>query len=96
MSDHIGEATKKVIDLDALEKLAKAGLEGIEVDHTDHDAHARELLTELGARTGLIRTGSSDYHGTGKTGHDLGSATTRASAFDELLRRIQAHGGQID
>ena len=42
----------------------------------------------------LLRDG--DDHGTGKTGHDLGSATTRASAFDELLRRIQAHGGQID
>ncbi len=75
---------------------AEHGLDGIEVDYPLHDPQTRDLYQQLGSRLDLVRTGSSDYHGTGKTGHDLGSATTRASAFDELLRRIQAHGGQID
>ena len=88
-----GRGSKDVLTGDALEKLAKAGLEGIEVDHTDHTSHDRELLTELGARTGLIRTGSSDYHGTGKTKNPLGVYTTRPTAYQEIVNRIAARGG---
>ena len=72
------------------------GLDGIEVDYPLHDLNTRELYHQLGARLGLVRTGSSDYHGIGKNGHDLGCALTRPPAFDELLRRIKAHGGVID
>lgn len=47
--------------------LVDAGLAGFEVDHPDHDAadrlHARQLQTRLA----VIGTGSSDFHGTGKT-----------------------------
>ena len=75
---------------------AEHGLDGIEVDYPLHDPDTRELFHQLGARLGLVRTGSSDYHGSGKSGHELGCATTRESAFMELLRRIQAHGGQPD
>lgn len=88
-----GRGSREVLTGDALEKLARAGLEGIEVDHTDHDAHTRELLTELGARTGLIRTGASDYHGTGKTANPLGINTTRPTAYQEIVNRIAARGG---
>lgn len=69
------------------------GLDGIEVDHEDHDADTRRLLFEMGARLGLVRTGSSDYHGTGKIGHALGCNLTRKSAFMELVSRIRARGG---
>ncbi len=80
-----------------LEQLrAEHGLDGIEVDYPLHDLHTRELYHQLGARLDLVRTGSSDYHGTGKRGHELGCATTRPPAFDELLRRIAAHGGVVD
>lgn len=69
-------------------------LDGIEVDHPSHSAHDRDLLHELGARLGLIRTGGSDYHGTGKIGHELGCETTRATALTELLRVIASRGGR--
>ncbi|RMB60056.1 PHP domain-containing protein [Tessaracoccus antarcticus] len=71
------------------------GLDGIEVDHEDHDADTRRLLFEMGGRLGLVRTGSSDYHGTGKRGHDLGCNLTRKSAFMELVSRIRARGGVV-
>lgn len=71
------------------------GLDGIEVDHPDHDPETRLMLFDLGGRLGLIRTGSSDYHGTGKTGHDLGCETSRPSALHEIASRITARGGHL-
>ncbi|HMR50593.1 MAG TPA: PHP domain-containing protein [Arachnia sp.] len=89
-----GRQGKDVMSAEYLEVLAREhDLEGIEVDHEDHDADARSLLFELGARLGLIRTGSSDFHGTGKEGHPLGVNTTRASAYKDLVNRIRRRGG---
>lgn len=88
-----GPGAKDVLTGDALAELARAGLEGIEVDHTDHDPRSREMLTQLGARTGLIRTGSSDYHGIGKSHNPLGINTTRPTAYQEIVNRIAARGG---
>lgn len=68
-------------------------LEGIEVDHPDHDPKTRDLLFEMGGRLGLLRTGSSDYHGTGKKNNPLGANLTRASAYRDLLARIKRRGG---
>ena len=48
-------------------ELAAAGLDGIEVDHMDHDAATRARLRGLAADLGLLATGSSDYHGSRKT-----------------------------
>jgi predicted metal-dependent phosphoesterase TrpH len=47
-------------------EMAAAGLGGLEVDHRDHEPAERRHLRELAADLGLFRTGSSDYHGTGK------------------------------
>ena len=71
------------------------GLDGIEVDHPDHGQETRRMLFDLGGRLGLIRTGSSDYHGTGKTGHDIGCETSRPSALHEIAARITARGGGL-
>jgi hypothetical protein len=46
--------------------LISAGLNGVEVDHRDHTHAEREQLRELSRDLGLVVTGSSDYHGTGK------------------------------
>ncbi len=73
-------------------RLAAAGLDGIEVDHPDHDASTRERLRELGAELGLIVTGSSDYHGSVKT-VELGANLTDPEAFDALMSR--ATGAQV-
>lgn len=90
------QSSREVLTAPLLEKLVREhGLDGIEVDHEDHDADTRRLLFEMGARLGLVRTGSSDYHGTGKVGHALGCNLTRKAAFLELVSRIRARGGVV-
>jgi 3',5'-nucleoside bisphosphate phosphatase len=64
------------------------GLDGIEVDHQDHDVDTRRRLRWLADRLGLLPTGSSDYHGTGKLDHDLGCNTTDPEVFNEIQRRL--------
>src|SRR6478735_2077301 len=64
--------------------VAEHGLDGIEVDHQDHDAAARAGLRRLADRLGVLATGSSDYHGTGKVDHDLGVNTTDPETYARL------------
>ena len=91
-----GRGNRDVLTAPYLESLVRGhGLEGIEVDHQDHDAATRSLLFEMGGRLGLIRTGSSDYHGLGKHDHDLGCNLTRASAYRDIVRRIGERGGDV-
>ncbi|MEW2608422.1 PHP domain-containing protein [Streptomyces sp. NPDC047916] len=67
-------------------ELAEAGLDGIEVDHMDHDASTRARLRGLAADLGLLVTGSSDYHGSRKTVR-LGEYTTDPEIYGEITRR---------
>jgi len=46
--------------------LIAAGLNGVEVDHRDHSQDERAQLREIARDLGLVVTGASDYHGTGK------------------------------
>jgi predicted metal-dependent phosphoesterase TrpH len=66
--------------------LAAAGLDGIEVDHMDHDEPTRARLRGIAAELGLLTTGSSDYHGTRKT-IGLGDHTTDPAVYEEIVRR---------
>ncbi|GLX51615.1 phosphatase [Streptomyces hygroscopicus subsp. hygroscopicus] len=70
----------------AIAEMAAAGLDGIEVDHMDHDAEARERLRGLAKDLGLLVTGSSDYHGSRKT-VALGAYTTDPEVYGEITRR---------
>jgi 3',5'-nucleoside bisphosphate phosphatase len=72
-------------DEDTLAALKEIGLAGIEVDHQDHDADTRGLLRAMARDLGLVATGSSDYHGVGKTDHDLGCNTTEPAELERLL-----------
>jgi predicted metal-dependent phosphoesterase TrpH len=67
-------------------ELAAAGLDGVEVDHMDHDADARARLRGLAEELGLLMTGSSDYHGSRKTCL-LGEYTTDPEVYGEITRR---------
>ncbi|WP_460106747.1 PHP domain-containing protein [Streptomyces sp. YKOK-J1] len=67
-------------------ELAAAGLDGLEVDHMDHDAGARVRLRGLADELGLLVTGSSDYHGSRKT-VSLGAYTTDPEVYGEITRR---------
>ncbi|MDX6302663.1 MAG: 3,5-nucleoside bisphosphate phosphatase [Nocardioidaceae bacterium] len=73
------------LDERGLARLAGAGLAGLEVDHEDHDPAARAALRALASRLDLVATGSSDHHGTGKVGHDLGCNTTEPAQLERLL-----------
>ncbi|HEY5833717.1 PHP domain-containing protein [Streptomyces sp.] len=67
-------------------QLAAAGLDGIEVDHMDHDGATRARLRGLAAELGLLVTGSSDYHGSRKV-CGLGEWTTDPEVYREIARR---------
>ncbi|MFD7920219.1 PHP domain-containing protein [Streptomyces sp. NPDC059740] len=70
----------------AIAELAAAGLDGLEVDHMDHDEATRDRLRSLAAEHALLTTGSSDYHGSRKT-CVLGEHTTDPEIYGEIVRR---------
>ncbi|MGW1776860.1 PHP domain-containing protein [Streptomyces sp. NPDC002104] len=84
----------------AIAALASAGLDGIEVDHMDHDDATRARLRGLAADLGLLTTGSSDYHGSRKTCR-LGEYTTDPEIYGEITRRatgafpVPGAGGRV-
>lgn len=76
----------RVLTPAAFERLKAAGLDGIEADHNDHDAPARERLRAIATDLDLVVTGSSDYHGTGKgDAFHLGANLTAPDQLDRLL-----------
>ncbi|MFE0446876.1 MULTISPECIES: PHP domain-containing protein [Streptomyces] len=70
----------------AIAELAEAGLDGIEVDHMDHEPGTRARLRGLAKDLGLLVTGSSDYHGSRKT-CVLGEFMTDPEVYGEITRR---------
>lgn len=70
----------------AIAELVAAGLDGIEVDHMEHDTATRARLRGLAKELGLLTTGSSDYHGSRKTCL-LGEYTTDPEVYGEITRR---------
>lgn len=75
-----------------IETLARCGLTGVEVDHPNHDGRTRDELRALAKDVGLVRTGSSDYHGTNKSIR-IGQELTAPGEFDALT--AQATGTDI-
>lgn len=68
-----------------------AGLGGIEVQHSSHDAARQSFLERLAAKHGLAATGGSDFHGDTKPdvalGRAHGGARIPMSRLDDLIRR---------
>ena len=84
---HPGAAKRgRTVPESAIAELAAAGLDGIEVDHMDHDDETRARLRGLAGELGLLTTGSSDYHGSRKT-CVLGEFTTDPEIYGEITRR---------
>lgn len=90
-----GRGSRENLSPDVLAGLAACGLDGIEVDHQDHDPATRDELRVLATDLGLLATGSSDYHGTGKVDHDLGCNTTAAEVLDAICARVAERGGLL-
>jgi len=80
---------RRVLPPDVLADLADQGLAGVEVDHNNHSPEVRAELRAVAADLGLVVTGSSDYHGTGK-GPDfhLGVNTTAPEQFETLFAQV--------
>lgn len=86
-----GRGSAAVLAPDVLTGLvAGQGLAGFEVDHQDHDATQRAELRALADRLGCLGTGSSDYHGLGKSDHELGCNTTTPQTYARL-RALMGH-----
>ena len=71
-----------------LEQLRKAGLDGLEVAHSDHPPSLREKLLVIASDLGLVPTAGSDFHGE-KVAPDreLGSTTMAQAQLDALEAR---------
>ncbi|SRR6266545_8019345 len=72
-----------------------AGVDGLEVWHSQHDDVTRRRLEATASRHGLLATGGSDYHGCHKPGVRLGSGSdgnvlVPARAVDDLKERLTA------
>jgi hypothetical protein len=74
----------RVVRDDVIVALARAGIAGLEIDHPDHTPADRAHLTSLAQQFDLIRTGSSDYHGTNKQ-TPLGACTTAPDQYERLV-----------
>jgi predicted metal-dependent phosphoesterase TrpH len=74
----------EVLSDDVIAAMAGAGMAGLEVEHRDHDQAQRRHLRGLAAELGLLVTGGSDYHGTGKQNR-IGEHGTAPDVFEALL-----------
>lgn len=72
------------LDLDTLlPVLRAAGLTGLEVYHSEHDAAATQRLRALAAREGLWWCGGSDFHGPTKPHACLGGVTVPPEVLEQ-------------
>lgn len=80
-----GRSGPRGLGMEEVAALVPLGLVGLEVDHEDHAPDVRRELRGIAAELDLVVTGSSDHHGVGKTGHELGCNTTVPEEFERLL-----------
>jgi predicted metal-dependent phosphoesterase TrpH len=73
------------------EDLRDVGLAGIEAYYSQHPPHIRTQLAGVAAELGLVATGGSDCHGTGKPGLEIGTGrgdlVVPGTALEELRAR---------
>jgi predicted metal-dependent phosphoesterase TrpH len=79
------------VPVELIERMAAAGMRGLEVDHPDHTPEMRERYRSLAGELGLIATGGSDCHGTRYDPVRLGTALCDPEAFAALLA-LAPHG----
>jgi predicted metal-dependent phosphoesterase TrpH len=73
-----------------LAEAIEAGIDGLEVWHSQHDDELRRFLAGLAERRGLLATGGSDYHGRHKPDVRVGSGTGGNVAVpDERLAALR-------
>lgn len=85
---------RRAVPEELIGQLAEAGLAGIEVDHPEHAAGDRARLRALAADLGLLTTGGSDYHGTGKP-VALGAEGVDAEQLEALTAQATGPTGVV-
>lgn len=75
----------------AVRHAATHGLDGIEVDHPDHDGDAVRRCVDLASELGLVQTAGSDDHGGEASRSRLGCRTATDSAVTRLEHRALAY-----
>lgn len=91
-----GRVSRAKLPAGYLAELMESGeLDGVEVDHQDHDRATRTELRSLAKANQALITGSSDYHGAGKQNHDLGCNLTAVEVLGEVERRVAVRGGRL-
>ena len=73
----------QILQASDFQELVAAGLNGIEVDHRDQNPDERAMLRQIAGELGLVVTGSSDYHGSGKL-NALAEFQTSPSEWEKL------------
>lgn len=73
-----------------LPELCAAGLNAIEVYHSDHGPREVELYLDLARRYGLLITGGSDFHGDVKPGVRLGIGDGSLCVPAEIVEQLKA------
>jgi predicted metal-dependent phosphoesterase TrpH len=74
-------------------QLAVAGLDGLEVFHSDQPPSQQELFRRWASELGLACTAGSDFHGEAVApGRNFGASTMSEAGFEALLRR--RHGAR--
>ena len=68
-----------------LSRLRAAGIRGLEVYHSEHDAETSRALAALAAREGLWWSGGSDFHGPGKPPNGLGSVSVPPEVLEQPI-----------
>jgi predicted metal-dependent phosphoesterase TrpH len=84
-ASHRGE----ILKAEDFSELVAAGLNGIEVDHRDQNPAERAMLRTIAHELGLVITGSSDYHGTGKL-NSLAENHTHKEQWEKLESQANA------
>jgi predicted metal-dependent phosphoesterase TrpH len=76
-----------------LPELCDAGMNALEVYHSDHGPREVELYLGLAKKHGLLATGGSDFHGAVKPGVRLGTgANGNLQVPAEVMERLRAAG----
>ena len=90
-----GRGNREAMTKEVIQDLTRNhGLYGIEADHVDHSDEDRQILHGIAHDLDLVATGSSDYHGLGKTRNPLGIHQTSRSTYEAIRSSIIERGGR--
>jgi predicted metal-dependent phosphoesterase TrpH len=74
-----------------IKSLAIAGLDALEVYHSDHDAGAVQRYHRVASELGLLMTGGSDFHGDPTHGIEPGASTLPREEWQRLSAARRRH-----